>query len=262
MGVNTAPFDTSKLSREGQQLVDGFRQVVMDAKKLVDVKNEDELLQNFIWNTRNIDVKSHKENLKSTSAPVDRETAQNEGQQAVEHLRVLAKLVFTNSEVRKLLSDVTVLGRDVAADAAQKVAEKARPSEDALGKVDEPAPENQWIGPNGEKRGPNDRVPDTGVGAKVDQAKEKKEEVRRMPNARARTSRSVPASVPRTRTSTPTTASSRRGSQRTRPATSPAEPRASHRRWSTGTSPRTARSRQRTFPSRSTARTRRPPGTT
>lgn len=47
--VNTAPFDTNKLSREGQQLIEGFRQVVLDAKKIVNVKNQDELIQNFVW---------------------------------------------------------------------------------------------------------------------------------------------------------------------------------------------------------------------
>jgi len=174
----TAPFDTSKLSREGQELVEQARAVIQDAKKLLLVKNQDELIQNFIWNTREIDVQSHKENLKSTSAPVDKETARSEGQEAVQNLRVIAKLLFTNSEVRKLLSDVTVLGRDVAADAAQNAANKARPHEDSLRNADEPGPDSQWIGPDGEKRGPHDRVPDTGIGAKVDQAKQKKEEVK------------------------------------------------------------------------------------
>lgn len=47
--VSTAPFDTSKLSKEGQELIDGFRQVVMTAKKLLLTKNQDELIQNFIW---------------------------------------------------------------------------------------------------------------------------------------------------------------------------------------------------------------------
>jgi hypothetical protein len=100
--------------------------------------------------TREIDTESHKENLKSTSAPVDKETARSEGQEAVQNLRVIAKLLFTNSEVRKLLSDVTVLGRDVAADAAQNLANKARPDEDSLRNADEPGPDSQWIGPDGE----------------------------------------------------------------------------------------------------------------
>lgn len=44
-----APFDTNKLSREGQELIEGFRKVVKDAKEIIQVKNQDELFQNFIW---------------------------------------------------------------------------------------------------------------------------------------------------------------------------------------------------------------------
>ena len=47
--VTHAPFETSKLSREGQELIEGFRKVVKDAKEIVRVKNQDELVQNFIW---------------------------------------------------------------------------------------------------------------------------------------------------------------------------------------------------------------------
>ena len=73
---------------------------------------------NLIYNTTDttkFDAQSHVENIKGASAPTSKEQAKSEGEEAVEHLRVLAKLVFTNSEVRKLLSDITVLGRDVAA---------------------------------------------------------------------------------------------------------------------------------------------------
>lgn len=71
-------------------------------------------LQSFTDTTK-FDAQSHVENIKGASAPTSKEQAKSEGEEAVEHLRVLAKLVFTNSEVRKLLSDITVLGRDVAA---------------------------------------------------------------------------------------------------------------------------------------------------
>jgi hypothetical protein len=47
--VTHAPFDTNKLSREGQELIEGFRKVVKDAKEIIQVKNQDELFQNFIW---------------------------------------------------------------------------------------------------------------------------------------------------------------------------------------------------------------------
>jgi len=176
--VTHAPFETSKLSREGQELIEGFRKVVKDAKEIVRVKNQDELVQNFIWNTSQFDARGHAENIKGVAAPVSKGQAQSEGQQAVEHLKTIAKLVFTNSEVRKLLSDITVLGRDVAADAAAKVAEVARPDEESLRKADEPAPDSQWIAPDGSTRGPNESAPDTGVRDRVEQAKQKKEEVK------------------------------------------------------------------------------------
>lgn len=102
-----------------------------------------------ILDTSQFDAQGHAQNIKNVSAPVSKDQAQSEGQQAVEHLKTVAKLVFTNSEVRKLLSDITVLGRDVAADAAVKAAEVARPDEESLRKADEPAPDSQWIAPDG-----------------------------------------------------------------------------------------------------------------
>lgn len=105
-----------------------------------------------MWNTRNIDAQAHKENLKGVSAPISKDHAQNEGQEALENLKVLAKLIFTNSEARKLLSDISIIGRDVAADAASKAAEVARPHEDALRQADEAAPDSQWIAPDGSSK--------------------------------------------------------------------------------------------------------------
>jgi hypothetical protein len=40
--------------------------------------------------------------------------------------------------------DVALLGRDVAADAAVKLASTLRPDEEELARADEPAPSNQW----------------------------------------------------------------------------------------------------------------------
>jgi hypothetical protein len=42
------------------------------------------------------------------------------------------------------VSDATVLLRDIAGDAATKAANKVNPSEDALNRLDEPAPDNTW----------------------------------------------------------------------------------------------------------------------
>ena len=74
-------------------------------------------------------------------------------------------------------SDVDVYPLTLSADAAANLSEKARPAEHDLKRADEPAPDAQWIAPDGSKRGPNQSVPDTGVGEKVEQAKAKKDEV-------------------------------------------------------------------------------------
>lgn len=81
--------------------------------------------------------------VKNVNTATSKQDMQQDGEQAVEHLRTLGKLIFTNSEFRKLLKDVGILGRDVAADAAAKAADAARPSEDQLNQVDETAPSNQ-----------------------------------------------------------------------------------------------------------------------
>ena len=109
-------------------------------------------LTRLILDTSSFDVGAHKENLKGMTSPVDKDSAQSDGQQAVDNLRILAKLLFTNSEVRKLVSDVAVLGRDVAADAAMNLAERARPDEDQLRNVDEPGPDAQWVHTDGSSR--------------------------------------------------------------------------------------------------------------
>jgi hypothetical protein len=53
----------------------------------------------------------------------------------VEHLRTLAQLLLTNSEARKLVSDLTFIARDLFATGAVKAAEKAKPDPESLAKV-------------------------------------------------------------------------------------------------------------------------------
>lgn len=59
-------------------------------------------------------------------------------------LRTLGTLLITNGQFRKLLSDASVLLRDIAGDAATNTANKVKPSEDRLNQLDEPAPDNTW----------------------------------------------------------------------------------------------------------------------
>ncbi|KAK4699364.1 hypothetical protein P7C70_g6896, partial [Phenoliferia sp. Uapishka_3] len=172
--LNHSPVETSKLSKDGKVLIKDFQNIIHTAKEIVKVKNQDELVQNFLYHSRKIDTDKAKVNV---NTPANKDDMSADADQALEHLRTLGKLIFTNSEARKLLKDIGILGRDVAADAAQKAASTARPSDSELNKVDEPAPSNQWVGPDGETRSHNDPVPDTGLAAKKEKAQSKANEV-------------------------------------------------------------------------------------
>ncbi|PKS13252.1 hypothetical protein jhhlp_000023, partial [Lomentospora prolificans] len=131
---------SGRLSAEGQALVADAREVVRLAKYLFLSKNEGNLLQDFIWETEQFSPKA----IQTPGAPVDKTTAQQHGNQALEGMRTLGTLLITNGQFRKLLKDFTVLFRDIAGDAASNVAGRVRPSEDQLGQIDMPAEDNTW----------------------------------------------------------------------------------------------------------------------
>jgi hypothetical protein len=78
---------------------------------------------------------------------------------AVKHLRTLLSLLLTNSEARKLVSDFTVIGRDLLARGAVKAAEGIRPSDEQLRGVDASAPNDQFVTEGGRTVGPNEGLP-------------------------------------------------------------------------------------------------------
>ncbi|KAH9815942.1 hypothetical protein DFH28DRAFT_1125996 [Melampsora americana] len=167
-----SPVDESKLSSDGRQLIQDFRDIIETSRVMVQKKNADELMQNFLYHTRHIDGESHIQKIKDASnAAPNKEEAKNDGQAAAEHLRTLAKLIYTSSETRKLLKDISLLARDVVADAAVKVAENTRPDEEQLRQVDEAAPADEWVGPDGSKRSRHEKVPSTGLDEKAEEAK-------------------------------------------------------------------------------------------
>ncbi|RYP43861.1 hypothetical protein DL768_009609 [Monosporascus sp. mg162] len=129
-----------KLSEDGRALVQDFKEVVNQAKLLILSKNEGNLLQDFIWQTEQFDVKS----VNKPDTPVDKDTARQHGDQAMQGLRTLGTLIITNGQFRKLLKDATVLLRDIAGDAATNTASRVRPSEEELANIDEPAQDNTW----------------------------------------------------------------------------------------------------------------------
>lgn len=86
------------MSPEGQKLVADLRNVIEQAKLLVLSKNEGNLLQDFIWQTQQLS----KGDFSSPNAPVNKETAKQHGNEALEGLRTLGTLVISNGQFRKL----------------------------------------------------------------------------------------------------------------------------------------------------------------
>ncbi|KAI1339402.1 hypothetical protein F5Y15DRAFT_87576 [Xylariaceae sp. FL0016] len=131
---------SQKLSPEGRALVSDFQNVVKQAQHLLLSKNEGNLLQDFIWQTQQWDPKA----VNTPGAPVDKETAKQHGDKALEGLRTLGTLLITNGQFRKLLKDASILVRDMAGDAASNAATKVKPNEDQLAQIDRPADDNTW----------------------------------------------------------------------------------------------------------------------
>ena len=114
-----------------------------------------DILQNFVWHTRDTNLDHAKKDPREV-IPVDQEKAKSDGQQAVAHLRTLLSLIFTNAEVRKLLGDFAVIGRDLFARGAMKAAEMARPDEERLRTVDDSAPNDTFYTEGGRTAGPDE----------------------------------------------------------------------------------------------------------
>ncbi|QRV89055.1 hypothetical protein RhiJN_17073 [Ceratobasidium sp. AG-Ba] len=153
---NHSPVDVNALSPDGKKLIQDTRDIIETARLIVANKNADELFQNFIFHTQGTDYSRAKQAADGTSAPVSKEAAQQDGQQAVKHLRTLLTLFATNSEARKLVSDFGLIGRDLFARGAAKAVETARPNPEQLAHVDDAAPSDQWKSADGKIVGPNE----------------------------------------------------------------------------------------------------------
>ena len=75
-----------------------LRAVIEQAKILLLTKNEGNLLQDFIWQTSQISASG----TQIPGAPVDKSTAQQHGNQALDGLRTLGTLIISNGQFRKL----------------------------------------------------------------------------------------------------------------------------------------------------------------
>ena len=80
---------------------------------------------------------------------------------ALKRLRTLLSLLLTNVEARKLLTDFSLLGRDLLARGAVHAADMIRPDDERLADVDQSAPADAFIDPN-EVSGPtSDALPES-----------------------------------------------------------------------------------------------------
>ena len=89
---------SDKLSPEGKHLIADSRDVIEQAKHLLLSKNEGNVLQDFIWHSTQIAGGS----AQLPGAPVDKQTAQQHGNQALDGLRTLGTLLISNGQFRKL----------------------------------------------------------------------------------------------------------------------------------------------------------------
>lgn len=72
--------------------------MVKAAKSLILSKNDGNLIQDFIWQTSHFDPKS----VHGPDAPVNKEAAKKDGDEALHDLRTLGTLLITNGQFRKL----------------------------------------------------------------------------------------------------------------------------------------------------------------
>lgn len=151
---------STKLSQEGQDLVKDLRDVIEKANLLLLSKNEGNLIQDFIYQC----TKTTTGDAKAPTAPVDKATAQQHGNEALEGLRTLGQLLISNGQFRKLrkslpfasiscrtvpayhtiVNDAVTLLRDMAGDGATSAATTLKPSEEKLSTIDHPAEDNTW----------------------------------------------------------------------------------------------------------------------
>lgn len=142
--IKKSPVDVSKLSPEGQKLVEDVRAILETTRLQFQEKNADEVAQQFIYHTssqqfRDRAVKHTKTAVPDDAALPNKDDAKRDSEQAVQHLRTLAQLLLTNSEARKLVQDFTLIGRDMFAQGASRAAERARPAPERMAKVDDAA---------------------------------------------------------------------------------------------------------------------------
>ncbi|KAF8983945.1 hypothetical protein BDQ17DRAFT_1393896 [Cyathus striatus] len=149
--LKNSPVDVNQLSPEGKKLIQDTRYIIETARQIVQDKNADELLQQFIWHTRDIDIEEKKAAVggMKDGVPVP-EGARDDGRRVpIKHLRTLLSLILTNSEL---------IGRDLLSRSLSKAATGLAPDSERLARVDESAPNDQFVTEGGELLGRTKRL--------------------------------------------------------------------------------------------------------
>lgn len=186
----------SSLSKDGQKLVRDVQDILETLKVMVNEKNQDELIQDFVWG-----IKAFGDDQLPTQLPdtgdVTKDKAKEDAQTAGTHLRTLLTLLVTNSEARKLLSDFGLVGRDLLSKGLVKAAEGVAPPEEKLQSVNEEHKGDSFISKEQQEK-EKAQLRDLKAKAnekkeqaneKKEQAKEKKEQVKDEAADRAETAR-------------------------------------------------------------------------
>ncbi|KAJ7041872.1 hypothetical protein C8F04DRAFT_1252363 [Mycena alexandri] len=142
---NNSPVDEKKLSTEGRRLVGDIRDILSTFSGLLQEKNKGEILQRFVWATRDVNTTSlTPAEGEKDKGKADVDKAKRDAQEAAHHLRTLLSLVLTNAEMRKLLADAGTIGRDLLAKGASKAAESIAPPREQLERADDHAPHDKF----------------------------------------------------------------------------------------------------------------------
>ncbi|KAL1897255.1 hypothetical protein Cpir12675_002438 [Ceratocystis pirilliformis] len=128
------------VSRDGRILIADLCALIRCGQSLLLSKNEGNLLQNAWWHLQGVD----RHDLRVPGRPVSRLANKADVSKALRSLNVLANLVVTNGQFRKLLKDAGILFRDIASDAATTASRLFRPKAEDLAQIDEPAEDNVW----------------------------------------------------------------------------------------------------------------------
>ncbi|BFZ60980.1 hypothetical protein YB2330_002037 [Saitoella coloradoensis] len=136
-----------RLSSQGRTFIRDFRAWVEAAIQLLEEKNGNNEIQELIWHTSLSDVDV--DTSVGSSSVGAKVTGAKDAAKASKALGQLATLIYGNPEFRKLLSDASVLARDIFADAASQAAglatfaaDTVRPSKSDLEAIDKPASES------------------------------------------------------------------------------------------------------------------------